>query len=60
MMSYIITFTLFLAIIAVLILAMIAPLWAFKLYGSFTFAAFAAVPFIFGIGLSLEMLDDIR
>jgi hypothetical protein len=59
-MSNIITLTLFLFTIAVLSFAMVAPLYAFKLYGSFTFAAFAAIPFLFGVGLALEMLDDIR
>jgi hypothetical protein len=59
-MNNIITFTLFIGVIVVLILAMVMPLYAFKLYGSFTFAAFAAIPFTFGLGLALEMLDDIR
>jgi hypothetical protein len=54
------TFTLFLAVIAVLSFAMIAPLWAFKLSGSITLTMLASIPLSLSCGLAIEMLDDIR
>jgi hypothetical protein len=59
-MSNIITFAIFLFTIAVLCLAMIAPLWAFKLYGSITLTMLASIPLSLSCGLAIEMLDDIR
>jgi hypothetical protein len=59
-MSNITTFAIFLFTIAVLILAMIAPLWAFKLSGSITLTMLTSVPLALSCGLAIEMLDDIR
>jgi len=53
------TFAIFLFTIVVLALAMIAPLWAFKLSGSITLTMLTSVPLALSCGLAIEMLDDI-
>jgi hypothetical protein len=59
-MSNITTLAIFLFTIAVLCLAMIAPLFVFKLSGGITLTMLASVPLALASGLALEMLDDIR
>jgi hypothetical protein len=59
-MNNITTFAIFLFTIAVLCLAMVAPLYAFKLSGSITLTMLSAVPLALASGLAIEMLDDIR
>jgi hypothetical protein len=53
------TLAMFLFAIAVLILAMIAPLFVFKLSGGITLTMLASVPLTLSCGLAIEMLDDI-